>query len=184
MSFTIRKACTDDIPSIAHIHVAGWQAAYGGIVDQGYLDSLSTEKREQDWQKWFADGNMNVLVSEDAEGNVSGFTSFGKLRTPLPGMSPIRPLYSAEIYAIYTLPDSWGTGVGKALMEGSVKELAIMKHKSLCLWVLEKNKRAVSFYKKLGGERCGKKDIEIGPTTAREIAFGWRDSKVLLSGQN
>jgi hypothetical protein len=61
-------------------------------------------------------------------------------------------------------------------MRGAAQSLAALKHKSLCLWVLEKNERAANFYKKLGGERCGKKDIEIGPTTAREICFGWRDT--------
>ena len=53
-----------------------------------------------------------------------------------------------------------------------------MKHKSMCLWVLEKNERAVSFYKKLGGERCGKKEIEIGKSKVKEVCFGWRNAGV------
>jgi GNAT superfamily N-acetyltransferase len=151
------------------------------VVDQAYLDSLKIQDRVKSWKKIMQEKDHRIFLSKDKEGNGCGFVSFGKLRTPLPGMSPIRPLYSGEVYAIYTLPESWGTGLGQLLMKKAAEELAEMKHKSLCLWVLEKNKRAVSFYKKMGGQRCGKQNIEIGPTTAKEIAFGWRDSNVLLT---
>ena len=109
-------------------------------------------------------------------GTPMGFVNYGRVRTPLPGSSPIRPLYSGEIYAIYVLGAYWRQGVGTSLMTEAVQGLRAMKHKSMCLWVLEKNDRAGSFYKRHGGERCGKKDIEIGSSRVKEICFGWRDT--------
>jgi len=179
-SFTIRTAKESDIPALAHIHVEGWKDSYGGLVDQAFLDDLTEEKRATDWGKWLKDGVMQTLVAENESGMPCGFISFGKLRTPIPGGSPIRPLYTAEIYAIYILNDYQRRGLGQQLMHTAALTLKEMKHKSLCLWVLEKNLRAAGFYKKHGGQRCGKKDIEVGGTKVKEVAFGWRDTRILI----
>ena len=181
MSFTIRPATVADIPAIAFIHVAGWRDSYGCIVRRDFLDSLSTQEKEKNWGEWFKDSTMQVLLALDGAGKPCGFISFGKLRTPIPGGSPIRPPYSAEVYAIYILPEAQRQGLGRQLMCAAALKLKDMKHKSLSLWVVEKNEKAVNFYKKLGGQRCGKKDIEVGGTKIKEIAFGWRDTSVFLS---
>lgn len=177
---TIRPATIDDIPVIARLHVAGWAGAYGGIIDQAYLDSLDETTRAAQWRGWFDPKEAPVLMASDDQGNPAGFVGYGRLRTPPPGSSPIRPLYSGEIYALYILPAHWRQGIGTALLRAAAQGLADMRHKSLCLWVLEKNERACTFYKKAGGERCGKKDVEIGPTKVREICFGWRSTASLL----
>lgn len=174
----IRPATSDDIPAIARLHVEGWKGAYGGIINQGYLDSLTIPEREEQWRAWFDPENAPLFIAMDSNAP-AGFVSCGKLRTPPPGSSPIRPLYSAEIYALYLLPDYYRRGIGRALMREAAQALSEKRHKSLCLWVLEKNERGCAFYKALGGERCGKKDVSFGPTTAREVCFGWRDSSVL-----
>jgi ribosomal protein S18 acetylase RimI-like enzyme len=180
-AFSLRPATEADAEAIAAIHVAGWQGAYGGIVEQAYLDSLSVAERTETWRKYMAAGDMHILVAHDAQGAAAGFASFGKLKTAPPGASPIRPPYSAEIYALYILPAFWRQGLGGQLLRAAARQLREARHKSLCLWVLEKNARGVGFYKKMGGERVGKKEIEIGPTRAREICFGWRDT-VALAG--
>lgn len=123
------------------------------------------------------DSGTSLALIEDRP---AGFVSYGRLKTPPPGSSPIRPLYSAEIYGLYLLPAYYRQGLGTRLMAEAAQQLRAMKHKSLCLWVIEKNNRAVSFYKERGGERIGKHDIEIGPSRVREICFGWRDTAGLL----
>ncbi|MBI4031630.1 MAG: GNAT family N-acetyltransferase [Proteobacteria bacterium] len=179
MIFAIRPAVESDIPALAHIHVEGWRDSYGGIVRQEFIDGLSEEKQAEDWKKWFAEGSMQTLIAHDETGKAAGLIGFGKLRTPIPGGSPIRPLYSSEIYAIYILKECQRQGLGRRLMREAALKLREMKHRSACLWVLEKNEKAASFYKMTGGQRCGKKDIEIGGTKVKDIAFGWRDTSVL-----
>lgn len=178
--FTVRPAAKDDIPAIARLHVQGWKDAYGGQVDRAYLDGLDEGERAAQWQGWFDPAHSPLLIAFSADGAPAGFVSCGRLRTPPPGMSPIRPLYAGEIYALYILSPHWRQGLGTQLLRAAAQEMAAMKLPSFCLWVLEKNARAVAFYKKTGGERCGKKDVRIGPDTVREICFGWRDSRTFL----
>lgn len=178
-AWSIRPAVAGDEATLAHLHVQGWRDSYGGLIDQAYLDSLSESERTEKWKEWLRDSHGPVLIAFDADGKAAGFVNFGKLRTPLPGQSAIRPLYTAEIYAIYILVPYWRKGLGRVLMRAAAEGLASQKHKSLCLWVLDGNERAIGFYKALGGQRCGKKQIEIGGSTRTELCFGWRNTEAL-----
>jgi ribosomal protein S18 acetylase RimI-like enzyme len=177
--FSIRPATAADIPALAHITAEGWRASYDGVASAEWLASLNETELQEKWKNWFGAESWNVLYAEEQEGG-AGFISFGKLKTPPPGSSPIRPPYAAEIYAIYLLPEARGTGLAIELMKQAALALREKKVKSLCLWVVDKNARANAFYKKLGGERIGKKDIRIGDAPAREVCYGWRDTARLV----
>ncbi len=177
----IRPATLADIHDLALIHIGGWQSSYEGLVPPDFLAGLDPVKYAANWAEWLGSGTTDALIAYDADGKPAGFISFGKLRTPIPGMSPIRPLYSAEIYAIYILPPYWRAGLGRSLIASAALALREKKHKSVCLWVMEGNKRAVGFYKALGGQRVGNKKVEVGGRLLSEIAFGWRDSAVLTN---
>lgn len=176
----IRTASQADIPAIAQIHVAGWQGAYGGLVDQAYLDSLSAEERGKSWQTIMEAGESTTLLAEAQDG-ATGFISWGRTKTPPPGDSKIRPQYPAEIYALYLLPDYWRQGIGRALMARAAQAVQAQKLNGLCLWVLDGNTRAKSFYEKIGGQRIGKRMIEIGPSRLKEVCYGWRAVKSLIT---
>jgi len=179
MSFTIKTATESDIPDIAKIHVAGWQGAYSGIIDQTYIESQNIEKRTPDWQEWMKEeGVVRLIAYQDSQ--PVGFAAYGALRTPPAGMSKIRPLYSSEIYGLYLVPEVFRQGIGTALMKQAVENLKTQKHQSMCLWVLDKNKRACAFYEKMGGQRVGKKMVEFGPTKAKEVCYAWRNIQEIL----
>ena len=175
---TIRPATSQDIPVIAALHIAGWKGAYGGIVNQDYLDSLTVEKRIKDWTEWMGSGESEIFLAEE-NANPAGFVVIGRTKTPPPGSSPIRPSHSGEIYALYLDPQFWRQGVGTALIKHAAQELKARKHSSICLWVLEANVRGKAFYEKMGGQRLGGKMIEIGPSTLKEICYGWKDTTAL-----
>ena len=168
----IIKAEQGDIPAIARIHVEGWKGAYGGIIDQAHLDGITIEERAAQWKEWLPN-NTTLLACQDDK--PIGFIAFGKVQTPPPGTSSIRPLYTSEIYGLYLLPEYYRQGIGRALMQAACTTLLEQKHKSMCLWVLDKNDRGKGFYEAMGGQRIGKHMIEIGPTKAKEICYGWRD---------
>ncbi len=178
LQMNIRPCTPEDAQDLAHIHIEGWRATYEGLVEQSFLDALDKEERAADWRKWLGEGT-EALIAHDEEGNAAGFIAFNKLMTPPPGMSPIRPLYTAEILALYILPAYWRQGLGKALMRAAAGRLKERKHKALCLWVLEKNTRGNAFYKALGGQRCGKKDVMIGQTKLSDVCYGWRDAAII-----
>lgn len=181
MGITIKAATQDDVPVIADLHVRGWQGAYGGIIDQNYLDSLTTQTREEQWAEWLLD-NITLIAYDDE--TPVGFIAFGKVQTAPPGQSSVRPLYVSEIYGIYILPERYRSGIGRVLMREAALRLKKEKKTSLCLWVLEKNERGKNFYEAMGGQRIGKHMIEIGPTKAKEICYGWRDTSALIDADN
>lgn len=179
MNISIRKATKDDIAELAEIHVDGWHGGYKGIVDQDYINSKTIDERIKSWTEIFEQNDSETLIAVRGEKGV-GFISYGALRTPPAGMSKIRPLYSSEIYAIYIKQEFYRHGMGRQLFKKAVENLMAQKHHSMCLWVLDKNKRARSFYDALGGQRIGKKMIEIGPSKVKELCYGWRDIKEIL----
>ena len=174
----IRKAEIADIPTIATLHIEGWKGAYGGIVDQAYLNSLTVEQRIADWTQWMASGESEIFLAEE-EGQPAGFVVIGRTKTPPPGSSPIRPSHSGEIYALYLHPSVWRKGIGTALIKHAARELKERKHSTVCLWVLDANARAKAFYEKMGGQKIGNKMIEIGPSKLKEVCYGWKDTASL-----
>ena len=76
----------------------------------------------------------------------------------------------AELFSLYVHPDSWGTGVGRALIEAGEQRLRELGHTTAILWVLDDNPRARRFYELAGWAADG---------TAREIElFGFRFPEV------
>jgi len=179
MSLVIRPATPEDIPAIARIHVLAKQKSYAVAVDNDYLQAFTFGEYEDIWTRYMAaaDATQYLALYDDKP---AGVISFGRLRTPPPGTSRIRPLYAAEIFGIHVHPDFWRKGVGSALINKAVDDLNEQKLKSLCLWVIDKNE-AMKFYAALGGERIGKRQIEIGPSKVKELCYGWRDISVITS---
>ena len=178
MSLKVLKANQQDAALIADIHVKGWEEAYKTLLNHPEFNAPDVEKRTSQWEGWLSENSVLLAYSGD---QAVGFVSFGRLKTPPPGSSPIRPLYSSEIYGLYVLPEFFKQGIGRALMSEAAKALIEDKHQSLCLWCIEKNKPALEFYKVLGGERCGKKNITLGPHNVRDVCVGWRDIKKLIA---
>ncbi len=156
----IRCAVPADAPTIADIHVRSWQAAYAGILPDGYLAALSVEKHTAFWNRELAGSGGTTLVSE-REGSITGWVSGGSSRDD-DGAA------TSEIYAIYVSPDCWGGGSGKKLME------AVEGHfppgPPITLWVLEQNQRGIGFYQRLGFTADGSaKIIGLGGAELTEI---------------
>ena len=180
MSIIIKNAVEGDIPDLARIHLASKLAAEAGIVDSEFLNAKTIEEYEEKWVGFYADEDSTKALIYDGETAV-GFVSFGPLRTPPAGMSKIRPLYSSEIFAIYVEPEYFDKGYGKKLLQYAVTQLKEQKHKSLCLWALDKNKRACGFYEKMGGQRVGKQIVEMGPSKVKEACYGWRNIDEIMN---
>ena len=53
----------------------------------------------------------------------------------------------AEIVAIHSLPQSWGTGLGHAMLTEALKQIG---EGTVFLWAFRENKRARRFYEKHG----------------------------------
>lgn len=176
----IIEATPAHIADLARIHLASKLVAEESIVDPEYLASFSQGIFEEKWTRFLKAEDAEQYIMLD-EGATVGLVSFGKLRTAPAGTSKIRPLYSSEIYAIYIDPEHFQKGYGHALLKHAVQILKEQKHKTLCLWALEKNKNACAFYTAMGGERVGKQQVEMGRYKVKEVCYAWRDISVITT---
>jgi GNAT superfamily N-acetyltransferase len=166
MDVVCRPAAPADLTAIATVRIRSWQAAYRGIVPQDYLDSLSVVAEVERRRGRPLDGQH---VAE-AAGSVVGWLSVGPYRADegedVPGPS------CGEVGAIYTLPEVWGRGVGRALMAYGLGELRRLGLHPVLLWVLAANERARRFYEKVGFSSDGLVvGFEVGGATLPEVRY-------------
>jgi GNAT superfamily N-acetyltransferase len=163
----VRSALPTDAAAIAQVHVTSWRAAYTGLLPERYLERLSVYERERTWRRRI-DGirpDETILVAERA-GAVVGFTSAGTTRD-----RDADPRAVGEVYAVYLLPEAWGCGAGRRLLEQAVSLLADSGFGHAVLWVLETNARARGFYEHLGWRADGTSKQERFGEPVTEVRY-------------
>lgn len=161
----IRPAELADARAIARVHVDTWRTAYRGIVDAGYLGSLSYRKFEERRRQRLAEPGTWTFVAE-AAGEVVGFVTAGPNRTA-------DPRHDAEIFAIYVRKSHAGQGLGKALVGAAARALSRAGFRSLLLWVLTANAPSRAFYESIGGSLSGQKSERFGSQDLPHVAYAW-----------
>ena len=137
---TVRRGQPADAREIAEVHVRTWQAAYRHAFPAEVLDSLSVDDREDLARRLLARWSEVIWVAE-SEGRIVGFAAVGPSRTEDD---------SGELYAIYVLPEAWGTGAASQLMAEAKDWFAEEGYATAMLWVLADNPRARRFYEREG----------------------------------
>lgn len=120
------------------IRIAGWHAAYAGILHPDVLRAAVLDEERVAWrERWLADlpPDEVTLVAE-----VGGEVAAGAFLRPT-------PQGEAELMSLYVDPDRRGSGLGRALLEEGFSR---MPQPEQVLWVLEDNAPARRFYERLG----------------------------------
>lgn len=157
---TTRRARTADARAIAGVHVRTWQAAYRHAFPQDVLDGLSVDQREIAWRERLEEGYV-VWVAE-AEGRVVGFAAVGPSRSEQD---------AGELYAIYVLPEWWGSSAAPDLMARAKDWLAEEGFVTAMLWVLADNPRARRFYEREGWRAEGTRIDSVYGTEVEEALY-------------
>jgi ribosomal protein S18 acetylase RimI-like enzyme len=157
----IRRASVSDAADIAAVHVRTWQAAYAHIFGSERLAQLDVRRRVEGWTRVLA-ADEPVFVADD-EGRVVAFVSVGACGE-LEGVG--------ELYAIYALPEAWGSGAGGGLIRAAVEQLSADGYGEAVLWVLEDNPRARRFYEREGWKLDGgRKEDEFYGVRVAEVRY-------------
>ena len=90
-------------------------------------------------QHAYRQGKMRFVLGED-----HGFICWAEGET------------GAEIIAVHSLPESWGTGLGAAMLAEALRQIG---EKPVFLWAFRENARARRFYEKQGFRRDGSERI-------------------------
>ncbi len=127
----VRNATLEDMKRLGHIMAVSFRSAFADFVTQQTMDACAQEERcAALLERVFSSGNVRFLIGEDS------------------GMLCWQPAEDgAEIICVHSLPESWGTGLGHAMMETALEQMGNVK---VTLWVFEENRRARRFYEKHG----------------------------------
>jgi ribosomal protein S18 acetylase RimI-like enzyme len=169
---TIRTARLEDAPAIAQLHVAVWRETYRDLAPPEAMRALDLAKRQARWVEMLVTAERTVLVAE-REGKIVGIGTAGAATVPELGNH-------GEILYLYVDPLHGRAGIGRALMRQLALALKAQGYSSVALGVVEGNRAAIDFYKKLGGRVAGSY-IDPGPLwRSRNQMIVWDDVQVLL----
>lgn len=157
---TVRRALPADARAIADVHVRTWRAAYRHAFPQEVLDRLSVDERETRWRERLEEGYV-IWVAE-AQSRIVGFEAAGPSRTEED---------VGELYAIYVLPESWGSDAAAELMGAAKDWFAQEGYATAMLWVLADNPRARRFYEREGWRAEGSRVDTVRGTEVEEALY-------------
>lgn len=131
----VRYASPELYPELGRIMAVSFRSAFGGFISQETLDRCAV-----------AENCAGLLASLPREMTTLTGWLDGKLMGLL--VFSQHPEGRTEIEAIHSLPESWGTGLGAAMLEFALDETNAEKVAGL--WAFDKNARARRFYEKHG----------------------------------
>jgi RimJ/RimL family protein N-acetyltransferase len=168
MTITLREAGPDDARAVAELHL---RSASRGLAPFFPLDATPRPVADlaEDWLALVGPGRPSgrvVMVAEDG-GELVGVTVAG----PDPGDPAV-----GRLTRLYVSPGRWGGGVGRLLHEAGLAHLRELGCRQATFWVLEDNRRARSWYERLGcvptGERRPSCESALcGPATVYDLHY-------------
>ena len=148
---TIINAQLTDIPVIQEIAKRTWPITFQNILSESQIDyMLEMMYSPQALTEQMQEKNHVFLLAKEMENSV-GYISYQLEYTP----------GNTKIHKIYVLPNTQGKGIGKLLIDEVLKIAKQKKQSSLTLNVNRDN-RAIRFYKHLDFKIVGEENIPIG----------------------
>ena len=148
---TVRNAKYEDMALAASIMVTSFRTAFADFVSRETMDACANpDNCRAMLEHIYQEGNMHFLM-----GNDKGFLCWQETEE------------GAEIVAIHSFPESWGTGLGHAML---TEALAQIGDCTVILWAFKENIRARRFYEKHGFRWDGNERIS-GFDSAMEVRY-------------
>jgi ribosomal protein S18 acetylase RimI-like enzyme len=144
----IRRARLEDAAAIAAVHVRTWQAAYEHVFGAARLAGIDAAAREGLARRFATDAEHDAFVAEESDGRIVGFVACGPSRVE-DGHDDDGD-EQRELFAIYVLPEAWGTPAASGLLHAAAKAMRGRGSSGAFLWVLDDNPRARRFYEREG----------------------------------
>jgi len=129
------------------MHTLVHEECYGHLLSPAFFDARRASMPERvERRRPYLDSAQPRIIAVDENNEIVGFADAGPGRDDdLPG--------ELELYSIYTLSRTHGTGLGGALLKAALGNLPAY------LWVLEANLRAQAFYAKNGFQPDGTRKL-------------------------
>ncbi|MBQ8509849.1 MAG: GNAT family N-acetyltransferase [Clostridia bacterium] len=142
--YPIRRAVAEDYADFARVLCQCWRETYAGLIPDDVLDRNTDEvHRRQMFASIMGKRGQFYAIAFDGLRPV-GIVNAGVSR------EDGDPADMGELAAIYTLAETYGSGLGQALFDAAMDALRGMGMAQAKLFVLEANGRARRFYEKNG----------------------------------
>ena len=175
--FVVRKARHGDEAGTGRVHVDTWRHAYDGLIAKDFLERLSYERSQRNWERALEKSAVYYVATVGEQ--IVGFAIGGPTQVDhgsgdrdraggavaVEGTEVTERSGSAgggEIFAIYVLPEYQGYGIGCTLFRALVRELQNRGFRPLELRVLKANQQARSFYERQGWRLLSEGTIPFG----------------------
>jgi hypothetical protein len=155
---TPRPATSNDVETLAQIHVQSWHEAYHNLLTPAEIAAQTIEKRRALWGRVLAQNQSRVWLLDDL-----GFAQFGPQHEAVWRDKG----YSEELYAIYLRKA--GFGQGRTLLQAAFGPDGL----PFTTCVLDGNARACAFYEKAGGQHLITRQDDDAPGGLTERVYGW-----------
>ena len=127
----IHNAEYEDMAVAANIMVTSFRTAFANFVSQETMDACTNpDNCRAMLEHIYREGKTHFLMDGD-----QGFLCWQDTDD------------GAEIVAIHSQPESWGTGLGHAMLTEALKKIG---NRPVHLWAFKENTRARRFYEKHG----------------------------------
>ena len=127
----VRNAVFEDMALAAGIMVTSFRTAFAEFVSPETMNVCTNPYNCRTMlENVYQEGKMHFLICGD-----KGFLCWQETEN------------GAQIVAIHSLPVSWGTGLGHAMLTEALKQIG---NRPVFLWAFKENTRARRFYEKHG----------------------------------
>jgi len=153
----VREAEAEDAAAFVGAYEAAWDAMAAPLVAKRLADFVSFDDRVESFRAGLAQrsDDSRILVAE-RDGKIVGVATC------------VRDGETCELRSLYVVPDAWGTGVAKPLMDVGLDAMRERGAREATLWVVEANTRARRFYEREGWTPDGGTRMsELGPPEVR-----------------
>ncbi|MFT8872623.1 MAG: GNAT family N-acetyltransferase [Sporolactobacillus sp.] len=139
----ICPATANQAGDLGYVQAMSWRAAYADIIPKHVLSQFTPDARSRAFSAACLTQPPYHYLGY-VEGSPAAFLAVG------PSRDVDSAPHTAEVAALYLLPDYWGHGYGRELMDFAVNLCRTCHCTAITLWVLEKNSRAIHFYTHYG----------------------------------
>ncbi len=133
----------NDMNALAALHALNWKVFYKGILSDEYLKNDVEKERLTVWQNRFKKpDNSMIIITAKSDNQLIGFACH---------FLYYNDTYGHYLDNLHVHPDYRNKGVGKILLQKSIKHCSQFFDNNFYLWVFEENHQAISFYEKQKG---------------------------------
>jgi len=168
MIWRLRRASSADAPAVALVAGASFLTTFAGILDgTDIVAHVARNSSPGRFAAWANDPASVVTLAEHPDGAAPvGYTLLTTPDLPLSiGKGDI------ELRRIYTLPGTYGTGLGQALMARAIDDARLLGKDRLLLGVYGGNHRARRFYERQGFAVAGRRQYQVGNTLHDDFIY-------------